>query len=240
MERIVSNGYSDCTVILDGTECRVTFDNFYYAFAVMNDSEGDVFVSIEQGRGEGEDNVRRISPGCSSVLAHNRNRVDTVYVTGSGKVRIVAQNGTENPFKSAPVDNGGGGRKNGEYIFPDGTEYEDIWEFIGDDVIIDKDIEYGVCGMTKISESDPTRQDVFAAVVDSDGNFVKRLYGYNAPISTDWRIEKLHVTSDGYCEITASYLNSNGTRTQSSSKGYNEHLKCFGESGHILGVSNNS
>ena len=116
MERTVSNGYRDCTVLLDGTECRVTFDHCYRAFAVMNDSMEDVFVSIEQGKSSGEDGVRRIAPGCSSVIAHMRTDVDTVYVTGSGSVQISAQNGTENPFK--PQSGGGDTTINGNVVTP--------------------------------------------------------------------------------------------------------------------------
>ncbi|MBP1546285.1 MAG: hypothetical protein J6A37_06775 [Oscillospiraceae bacterium] len=116
MERTVSNGYRDCTVLLDGTECRVMFDHCYRAFAVMNDSTEDVFVSIEQGKSSGEDGVRRIAPGCSSVIAHMRTDVDTVYVTGSGSVQISAQNGTENPFK--PQSGGGDTTINGNVVTP--------------------------------------------------------------------------------------------------------------------------
>ena len=119
MERIVSNGYRDCTALLDGTECKVVFDHCYRAFAVMNDSTEDVFVSIEQGKSSGEDGVRRIAPGCSSVLAHMRTDIDTVYVTGSGSVQIAAQNGTENPFK--PQSGGGDLTINGNVVTPSAT-----------------------------------------------------------------------------------------------------------------------
>ena len=119
MERIVSNGYRDCTVILDGTECKVTFDHCYRAFVVLNDSTEDVFVSIEQGKNSGEDGVRHIAPGCSSVLAHMRTDIDTVYVTGSGSVQIAAQNGTENPFKFAALGDSSGGGISAENIIDD-------------------------------------------------------------------------------------------------------------------------
>ena len=119
MERIVSNGYRDCTALLDGTECKVVFDHCYRAFAVINDSTEDVFVSIEQGKSSGEDGVRRIAPGCSSVLAHMRTDIDTVYVTGSGSVQIAAQNGTENPFK--PQSGGGDLTINGNVVTPSAT-----------------------------------------------------------------------------------------------------------------------
>jgi len=131
------------------------------------------------------------------------------------------------------------GKSSGEYIFPEGTEYEDIYEFVGGDVITDKNTGYGICSMTVISESDPTRQDVFAAVVDSEGNLLARLYGWNAPVSSGWRIEKIHVTPDGRCDITASHLNSSGVRVQSQVNDvYSVYLKGFGESGHTFGVSN--
>ena len=131
------------------------------------------------------------------------------------------------------------GKSSGEYIFPEGTEYEDIYGLVGGDKITDKNTGYGICSMTVISESDPTRQDVFAAVVDSEGNLLARLYGWNAPVSSGWRIEKIHVTPDGRCDITASHLNNSGVRVQSQVNDvYSVYLKGFGESGHTFGISN--
>ena len=130
------------------------------------------------------------------------------------------------------------GKGNGEYTFPEGTEYEDIIEFIGDDTVVDKTLGYGVSAVYKISESDPTRMDIMAVVVDSNGNHITNIKGNNAPIKNDWRIDNIHVYSDGWCEITWSYLKSDGTRGTTSDWGYSTYLKGFGESGHTFGVSN--
>lgn len=108
MQKIVSNGDRDCTVILDGTECEVKFDRNYRAFAVENNSSGDVIISVKQGAAAGDDGTRRVKSGHSTVFAHMRVDVDTVYVTGTGSVHIHAQNDDVNPFRNAPVSSGGG------------------------------------------------------------------------------------------------------------------------------------
>ena len=130
------------------------------------------------------------------------------------------------------------GKGNGEYTFPEGTEYEDIIGFIGDDTVVDKTLGYGVSTIYEISESDPTRISIVAVVVDSNGNRIANIRGTNAPVKDDWRIDNIHVYSDGWCEFTWSYLKNDGTRGTTTNRGYSIYLKGFGESGHTIGVSN--
>ena len=108
MEKIVSNGDRDCTVILDGTECSVKFDRCFLAYSVQNNSTSDVFVSIHQGANAGDDGVVRIKSGSSGVYAHMRTEVKTVYFNGTGEIQVHGQNDTNNSFRNAPVSGGGG------------------------------------------------------------------------------------------------------------------------------------
>lgn len=110
MDKIVSKNLTDCTVSLDGSECAVKFDRGFRAFAIENNSSGDVYVSDKPGSAAGDDGVRRIKSGCATVYALNINdKTDTVYVTGTGSVQIHAQNDKFCPFKIAPVAGSGGG-----------------------------------------------------------------------------------------------------------------------------------
>lgn len=108
MEKIVSNGDRDCTVILDGTECSVKFDRCFRAVSVQNNSASDVFVSIHQGANAGDDGVMRIKSGASACYPHMRTDVDTVYLNGTGEIQVHGQNDTNNSFRNAPVSGGGG------------------------------------------------------------------------------------------------------------------------------------
>lgn len=108
MEKIVKSGLRDCTVTLDGTECSVKFDSCYRAFSVRNDGTADVYISKSSGIVPDADGVMCVKSGGSAVFAHMDIYADTVYLLGTGKVQIHAQNDTNNPFKSAPVQSGGG------------------------------------------------------------------------------------------------------------------------------------
>ena len=108
MEKIVSNGDRDCTIVLDGTECSVEFDRCFLAYSVQNNSTSDVFVSIHQGANAGDDGVVRIKAGSSGVYAHMRTEVKTVYFNGTGEIQVHGQNDTNNSFRNAPVSGGGG------------------------------------------------------------------------------------------------------------------------------------
>lgn len=118
MDKIVSKNEMNCTVILDGSECKVKFDRGFRAFAIENNSSGDVYVSIKPGVTAGDDGVRRIKSGCSSVFALRINeKTDAIYLTGTGSVQIHAQNDNINPFRNAPVSDGGGEVTVDEWIY---------------------------------------------------------------------------------------------------------------------------
>ena len=160
---------------------------------------------------------------------------DEGYEDGGNDTRDEIANNPDDPTHKEIYEDG---KSNGEYTFPEGTEYEDIVNFIGDDTVVDKTLGYGVSTIYKISESDPTRMDVMVVVVDSNGKYITNIKGSNAPVEDDWRVENIHVYSDGWCEITWSYLKNDGTRGTTSNSGYSKYLVGFGESGHTFGVSN--
>lgn len=108
MEKIVKSGLRDCTVTLDDSECAVKFDSCFRAFSVRNDGAADVYISKSSGIVPDEDGVMCVKPSSSAVFAHMDIYTDTVYLLGTGKVQLHAQNDTNNPFKLAPVQSGGG------------------------------------------------------------------------------------------------------------------------------------
>ena len=141
MEKIVTSGDRDCTVVLDGTECSVKFDSCYRAYSVQNNSTSDVFVSIHQGANAGDDGVVRIKAGCSAVFAHMRLDVDTVYFNGTGEIQVHGQNDTNNSFHNAPVANGGGETVDAYTK----TESDDKYAQKTDVVPYKMGIDFGVC-----------------------------------------------------------------------------------------------
>lgn len=108
MEKIVKSGFRDCTVTLDGTECSVKFDSCHRAFSVRNDGAADVYISKTSGIVPDADGVVRFKPGGAGVFAPMDIPADTIYLLGTGKVQIHAQNDTICRFKLAPVQSGGG------------------------------------------------------------------------------------------------------------------------------------
>lgn len=108
MKQIVTSGEQDCTVQLNGTECAVVFSSNYRCFTVLNDTAGDIYISISPNITAGKDGVRRVASGASSSLAHGRNNIDTLYILGTGSVQVTASDSPGNFFKSAPVQSGGG------------------------------------------------------------------------------------------------------------------------------------
>lgn len=101
MVKIVESGCRDCTVTLDGTECAVEFPANYRVFSAMNMSDSDIIMSVESGKTAADDGVRIVEAGGVGALNHMRSDINTVYITGTGKVQISAGNEAVLPFKSA-------------------------------------------------------------------------------------------------------------------------------------------
>ena len=101
MVKIVESGCRDCTVTLDGTECAVEFPANYRVFSAKNMSDNDIIMSVESGKTAADDGVRIVEAGGVGALNHMRSDINTVYITGTGKVQISAGNEAVLPFKAA-------------------------------------------------------------------------------------------------------------------------------------------
>ena len=101
MVKIVEKGCRDCTVTLDGTECAVEFPANYRVFSAKNMTDGDIIMSVESGKTAADDGVRIVEAGGVGALNHMRSDINTVYITGTGKVQISAGNEAVFPFKAA-------------------------------------------------------------------------------------------------------------------------------------------
>lgn len=129
------------------------------------------------------------------------------------------------------------GVANGEYVFPDGTNYEDIYSSVGGDTVIDKTVGYGVASRTEIDPNDPTRENVSVIVVNSVGEKVTGLYGIGAPAKDDWRVDNIHVYNTGHVDMIFSYLSPyDGTRQTSEHSAFSVYLVGFGANGNEIAV----
>lgn len=99
MEKIITDGNRFAEVTLDGTECAVKFGSQYNGFEVYNTSGGEILVSVKSGGSKGEDGVISVADGEIINYMHYR-RLDTVYITGTGAVKVAAKNEATRNFLS--------------------------------------------------------------------------------------------------------------------------------------------
>ncbi len=125
MEYNVKSGKRIATIDLDGTECAVKFGSTYNVFEVRNNGSAPVLMALNSGAAEGDDGAVSVPAGGSFCYPHMQ-QLDTVYLTGSGKVIVLAKNDTNPSFKSAPA-NGQGGGGTEKYIF---SKTEPMFGFI--------------------------------------------------------------------------------------------------------------
>lgn len=108
MKQTVKPGYQTATINLDGSECEVIFGSRYNVFSV--EAENDVVIALESGKKAGDDGTLTCKGGENLTYDHMR-MLDRVYLTGSGKVQIIASNNAAvSHFKKAPKggDSSGG------------------------------------------------------------------------------------------------------------------------------------
>lgn len=103
MVKVVENGERICTVPLDGSESSVVFQNDYKYFAVKNESDAAVYVSLNRDIVEGADGVMTIGSKESALFAHMKPHVNMFFVKGTGTIQAFASNTPVNPFKLAPA-----------------------------------------------------------------------------------------------------------------------------------------
>lgn len=133
------------------------------------------------------------------------------------------------------------GQENGEYIFPDGTEYPDIIEIVGGDTVTDHTTGYG---FKVVVEDSGDRRNLSMCVVDTKGNVVEKLTGgRNVPLS--WQAYASHIEIKQktgnwwYAEVTIKYYYNDTWKTMTVTTGTTTKLANFGASGHQMGVRNN-
>ena len=133
------------------------------------------------------------------------------------------------------------GQENGEYIFPDGTEYPNIIEIVGGDTVTDHTTGYG---FKVFVEDTDDRRKFSMCVVDAKGNVVQTLTGgQNMPLS--WQAYVTHIEIKqgtgawGYAEVTIKYYSNDTWKTMTVKTGTTKKLANFGASGHQMGVRNN-
>lgn len=133
------------------------------------------------------------------------------------------------------------GQENGEYIFPDGTEYPDIIEIVGGDVVTDHTTGYGFKVVVKDSGD---RRNMSMCVVDAKGNVVETLTGgQNMPLSWQAYVTHIEIKQEignwWYAEVTMRYYDNDMWKTSTLTTGTTTKLANFGASGHQMGVRNN-
>ena len=109
MQKIINNGNRNTGRFTVNGECEVIFSSPYRCFEAVNEGTGDIILSLESGRTAADEGVIVIPPNSSATLAHMRNDINTVYVSGNGDVQIAAKNETEAVFKSASGGGDGSG-----------------------------------------------------------------------------------------------------------------------------------
>lgn len=107
METITSNTK---TLELTGEEVHVHFTAGFPYFWVRNDGSGTVLISLSPNISEGKDGVIEVLAGSSAGTMHGFNDTrNDFYISGSGKVQVMATHTPENPFRKAQKGGGNGG-----------------------------------------------------------------------------------------------------------------------------------
>lgn len=114
MVKVVDKGERVCSITLDGTESSITFQEAYKYFAVQNNSDTDINISLKRGFSSTDDGVMTVVAGSSVLFPHMRSNVNQFFVKGTGKIQVCATNEPINPFVNAPAKSSGGGTE-GDY-----------------------------------------------------------------------------------------------------------------------------
>ena len=133
------------------------------------------------------------------------------------------------------------GQKNGEYIFPDGTEYPDIIEIVGGDTVTDHTTGYG---FKVVVEDSGDRRHLSMCVVDVKGNVVETLTGgMDTPLYWQAYVSHIEIKQETgnwwYAEVTMRYYDDDMWNTWILTTSTTTKLANFGVSGHQMGVRNN-
>ncbi len=137
MDYKVKSGEHFATVVLDGTECAVTFSTIYRGFEVKNNSKTDIIISLKKGVSEGDGTVKIPAGECVNYMHYRP--LDTLYLTGTGEIIIAAKNDGVQVFKW--ISGGGDDDKSGKNISGIIEYFGDTYEaIIGEISIVEEKI----------------------------------------------------------------------------------------------------
>ena len=107
---------------LTGEEVHIHFTAGFPYFWLRNDGSDTVQMSLSPNISEGKDGVISVLAGSSAGTMHgfNSTRQD-MYISGSGKVQVMATHTPENPFRNARKGGGENGKSEKLILFS-GTE----------------------------------------------------------------------------------------------------------------------
>lgn len=102
METIITITTNTKTLKLTGEEVHIHFTAGFPYFWLRNDGNWTVLMSLSPNIEEGKDGVIEVLAGSSAGTMHGFNDTrNDFYISGSGKVQIMATHTPENPFRNA-------------------------------------------------------------------------------------------------------------------------------------------
>ena len=120
-------------------------------------------------------------------------------------------------------------KKQQGYTFPEGTSYEDIYQFVGDDTVTDITIGYSVrTDITPIEGDTQNANNTKVRVVDSSGNIVDTIAGWD--YCPDGKVYSIQIFTNGDYIVRTSFLTYSGN---------SRYLVGFGASGNQINVQSN-
>ena len=120
-------------------------------------------------------------------------------------------------------------KKKQGYTFPEGTSYEDIYQFVGDDTVTDKTIGYSVrTDITPIEGDTQNANNTKVRIVDSSGNIVATIAGWDH--CPDGKVYSIQISTNGDYIVRTSFLTYSGN---------SRYLVGFGASGNQINVQSN-
>ena len=120
-------------------------------------------------------------------------------------------------------------KKKQGYTFPEGTSYEDIYQFVGDDTVTDITIGYSVrTDITPIEGDTQNANNTKVRVVDSSGNIVDTIAGWD--YNPDGKVYSIQISTNGDYVVRTSFLTYSGN---------SRYLVGFGASGNQINVQSN-
>lgn len=120
-------------------------------------------------------------------------------------------------------------KKKQGYTFPEGTSYEDIYQFVGDDTVTDKTIGYSVrTDITPIEGDRQNANNTKVRIVDSSGNIVDAIAGWD--YCPDGKVYSIQIFTNGDYIVRTSFLTYSGN---------SRYLVGFGASGNQINVQSN-